>query len=82
MKTMTIGRDDHGDNDHGDYDNGDDDHDDDDGGDCNRAAWGGLVVHIRHKLQCVRYTGVRALSGTISIGTLHNGAGGEEERDD
>ena len=49
MKTMTIGRDDHGDDDHGDYDNGDDDHDDD-GGDCNRAAWGGLVVHIRHKL--------------------------------
>ena len=45
MKTMTIGRDDHGDDDHGDYDNGDDD-----GGDCNRAAWGGLVVHIRHKL--------------------------------
>ena len=39
------GRDDHGDDDHGDYDNGDDD-----GGDRNRAAWGGLVVHIRHKL--------------------------------
>ena len=31
-------------------DHGDDDHDDDDGGDCNQAAWGGLVVHIRHKL--------------------------------
>ena len=30
----------------------------------------------------MRYTGVRALSGTISIGTLHNGAGGEEDRDD
>ena len=47
------------------------------------VAWGGLVVHIRHKLQCVRYGGVRALSGTISIGTPHNGsADSDDEMDD
>ena len=46
------------------------------------AAWGGPVVHIRHKLQCVRYSGVRALSGTISIGTQHNGGGGDEDIND
>ena len=27
----------------------------------------------------MRYSGVRALSSTISIGTLHNGAGGDED---
>ena len=46
------------------------------------VAWGGLVVHIRHKLQCVRYGGVRALSGTISIGTPHNGSDSDDEMDD
>ena len=30
----------------------------------------------------MRYSGVRALSGTISIGTLHNGARGDEDIDD